>query len=227
MAEFLIVTPLPYEMHFVVQSFVQRGYGVDETTFGKLRGARIPEFGICIAPGGHGKAQFALQTQYLLDRCEAVEMVACVGAAGALTTDIEVGDVVVSIGTVEHDYTQRFTERPIPHHNVHGPSVNELRMINERMSFEFSVHYGLIASGDEDIISVERARELRAETNGLCVAWEGSGGARACAFNDVPFLEIRGITDDADHHAAQHFRENLEKAMHNIVALLEGWRIAP
>jgi hypothetical protein len=35
-----------------------------------------------IAVGGHGKAQLAVQTQYLIDHCPTVQMVMCVGIAG-------------------------------------------------------------------------------------------------------------------------------------------------
>lgn len=52
------------------------------------------------------------------------------------------------------------------------------------------------------------------------VAWEGAGGARACKFSGVPFLEIRGITDAADHSAASDFEKNLEVAMYNIALLI-------
>jgi adenosylhomocysteine nucleosidase len=57
------------------------------------------------------------------------------------------------------------------------------------------------------------------------VAWEGAGGARACAFSQVPFVEIRGITDTADHNAASSFETNLALAMGNIAQLLVAWHI--
>lgn len=57
----------------------------------------------------------------------------------------------------------------------------------------------------------------------LAVAWEGAGGARACVFSGLPFLEIRGITDSADHRAPVEFEQNLEKAMANIAILIRSW----
>ena len=44
-----------------------------------------------------------------------------------------------------------------------------------------------------------RARQLHASTDALAVAWEGAGGARAAAFSQVPYVEVRGISDMADH----------------------------
>lgn len=87
-------------------------------------------------------------------------------------------------------------------------------------AFPFGVHFGPIASGDEDIVDEERAYALHAETAALCVAWEGSGGARAAALSETPFLEIRTITDSADKTAPMDFQGNLAVAIPNIATLL-------
>jgi adenosylhomocysteine nucleosidase len=85
------------------------------------------------------------------------------------------------------------------------------------------VHFGQVASGDEDIVSLDRAQALRLATEALAVAWEGAGGARACAFSHTPYLEIRGVTDQATVDAPAHFEQNLALAMRNIATLLSGW----
>jgi adenosylhomocysteine nucleosidase len=78
------------------------------------------------------------------------------------------------------------------------------------------VHYGIIASGDEDIVALERAQALHAQTQALAVAWEGAGVARACRFSGISSLEIRAITDTADHEAPAAFETNLRLAMENL-----------
>ena len=52
---------------------------------------------------------------------------------------------------------------------------------------------------------------------------EGVGGARACGFSEVPYLEIRGVTDTADHEAPVVFDVNLNIVMKNIAFLLYEW----
>jgi nucleoside phosphorylase len=84
-------------------------------------------------------------------------------------------------------------------------------------------HFGVVASGDEDIVDAPRAAELREGTNALCVAWEGAGGARAAAFNDLCFAEIRGITDAADLEASKSFRANCSIAMPNVMEFVVAW----
>jgi adenosylhomocysteine nucleosidase len=58
----------------------------------------------------------------------------------------------------------------------------------------------------------------------IAVAWEGAGGARACKFNKKYYLELRGVTDTANHQAAADFEVNLEKAMHNLAQVIVQWR---
>jgi adenosylhomocysteine nucleosidase len=72
-----------------------------------------------------------------------------------------------------------------------------------------------MAGSDEDMIDIQHGRELRELWDALAVAWEGVGGARASAFSDVPYLEIRGATDTADHEAPVVFYVNLKIVMKN------------
>ena len=74
------------------------------------------------------------------------------------------------------------------------------------------------------MIELERAATLREATEACAVAWEGAGGARACAFSGVPFLELRGITDTANHQAPADFRANVQRVMAHTAALVVPWR---
>jgi adenosylhomocysteine nucleosidase len=100
----------------------------------------------------------------------------------------------------------------------------QLRNTVRQNQFSYGIHFGPIASGDEDIVDPLRAQELRSETSALCVAWEGSGGARAACFNEIRFVEIRCITDGADPDASVSFHENCIKVMPHAAELLTAWR---
>ena len=80
-----------------------------------------------------------------------------------------------------------------------------------------------MAGGDEDVIELTRGTELFEAHNALAVAWEGVGGSRACVFSEVPYLEIRGATDTANHEAPIVFDVNLKIVMKNIAYLLVTW----
>jgi nucleoside phosphorylase len=87
------------------------------------------------------------------------------------------------------------------------------------------VTFGGIASGDEDVVGARRAAQIRAATNAVCVAWEGSGGARAARFNGISFLEIRAITDGADEQAARSYHDNIGLVMPHVAQLLIVWQM--
>src|SRR5215469_12286307 len=215
----LILCPLAREWSFLVKTFeawrhVKRLYDL------KIEAAYIPDWCALVAPGGHGKTQFAVQAQYLIDRFSSVELVICAGAAGSLAPELFVGDVVV--GTVEHDYRQLFATRPLPRFPGHGPSIGVLRRLAHGIS-GFHVAFDVIASGDEDVVTSERAQAIGDQTGAVCVAWEGSGAARAALFNGIGSLEIRAVTDAADKEAPQRFDANLPIAMANLASLLRSW----
>jgi adenosylhomocysteine nucleosidase len=223
MMTLLTVAPLQQELDAFAESLRDRGYPAAPMSIGRLEVYQFPTLALSVARGGHGKTQFGVQTQYLLDHLPDVEAVVCVGAAGALAADLAVGDLVVATATVEHDYTQRFRRHPLPRFAGDTSLLANLQRLPLE-TLPCNVHFSIVASGDEDVIELERAAALRQATEACAVAWEGAGGARACGFNDIPFLELRGITDTADHQAAAHFAANLHVAMTNAAALVALWR---
>jgi adenosylhomocysteine nucleosidase len=218
----LIVTPMQEESDFFLRSCTRHGFHAESSVAGRLPVMQLPDLGITLARGGVGKAQFALQTQHLLDTCPDWDLVICAGVGGALVDDLSIGDVVVATTTVEHDYNNKFNERPLPRFDGAQTAIADLGRVSLSSS-SFKVHFGMVASGDEDVMDAERRRILHQSTGALVVAWEGAGGARACAFSDVPFVEIRGVTDTANRNAPSDFEANLEAAMNNVATLITSW----
>ena len=214
-----IISPLKSEFSFLTDAFIAGGLKASDEMHGAIQIRRFPQLNLICAIGGHGKVQFGIQTQYLIHHFPGMQRIFCAGAAGGLAR-VKTFDVVVAERTVEHDYTERFDPAPPPYFDGCKSSIEKMKVKIAAATFSFNTHFGLIASGDEDIVTNERAFELHEKTNALAVAWEGAGGARACAFNDKPYVEIRGITDVADNNAAIDFRENLRAAMKNVSAVL-------
>src|SRR5215472_2746881 len=204
----LILCPLAREWSFLVSTF-EASLHVERLHDLEIEGAYIFDWRALVAPGGHGKTQFAVQAQYLIDRFSSVELVICAGAAGSLALELSVGDVVVGTETVEHDHRLLFATRPLPRFPGHGPSIDVLRRLAQGIS-GFRIAFDVIASGDEDVVTSERAQAIRDQTDAVCVAWEGSGAARAALFNRVGSLEIRAVTDAADKEAPQRFDANCQ-----------------
>src|SRR5687768_8376508 len=217
----LLVTPLKEEYDDLHGSLTFYGLKSQSGKIGRLDVYRFPEINVTLARGGHGKTQFGIQTQHLLDHAQ-FDLVICAGAAGALAPEVKVGDVIIATSTLEHDYNNKFSTRPKPQFAGDIKSIEQLKVLN-LYDVDFKVHFGIMAGGDEDVIDIQRGAELRGLWDALAVAWEGVGGARAAAFSEVPYLEIRGATDTANHEAPVVFYINLNIVMKNIAFLLYQW----
>jgi adenosylhomocysteine nucleosidase len=217
----LIVTPLQEEYSDLYHSLSALDLKSYTERIGKLDVHCFPEINVTLARGGHGKTQFGIQTQHLLDHAK-FDLVICAGAAGALAPEVRVGDVIIATFTLEHDYNNKFSERPKPRFAGDANSIEQIKA-RDLSDANFKVHFGIMAGGDEDVIDVTRGAELRELHDALAVAWEGVGGARASAFSNVPYLEIRGATDTANHEAPVVFYINLKIVMQNIAYLLYQW----
>jgi adenosylhomocysteine nucleosidase len=154
--------------------------------------------------------------------CPLAELVICAGAAGSLAPELSVGDVVIGKETVEHDYRLLFATRPLPRFPGHGPSIEALRHLTHGVG-GFHIAFDVIAGGDEDVVTSERARAIRNQTGAVCVAWEGSGAARAALFNGIGSLEVRAVTNAADKEAPHRFDANLPIAIANLASVLRLW----
>ena len=222
----LVVAPLKDEADAVCRRLAERGFPSNPAQIGALTCAVVPALDMIIGIGGVGKAQFGVQAQHLLDRCREARLLICVGGAGQWSPDVTVGDVIVGTRTIEHDYRERFHPRPSPSYQSDAAALAGLEHAVAARELDFRVHFGPIASGDEDVVDTVRRAQLYAETDALCVAWEGSGAARAARFTKVGFVELRVVTDAADETAAASFHANLDRVMPHIADLLAAWRSA-
>ncbi len=222
----LTVIPTKGELDLFLRACRSQGFQAQSSMIGRLPITCFPALELSVACGGLGKTQFAVQTQYLIDMAD-WDLVICAGAAGALVSDLSAGDVVVGTESVEHDIRNRFGKPLIPRFAGAENVLGTVRQILQTES-NLHVHFGPIASGDEDVVDGKRRETIRIRTGALAVAWEGAGGARAAFFSGVPYIEIRGVTDRANSIAAFDFILNLKKAMRNVahvIVFLARWRV--
>ncbi|MEZ4866245.1 MAG: 5'-methylthioadenosine/S-adenosylhomocysteine nucleosidase [Caldilineaceae bacterium] len=222
----LMIFPMQAELDGFLAGCVGAQVGMAHTALGRLPVVRLPDLGITAAVGGLGKTQFAVQTQHLIERGPAWNLVVCAGAAGALDDRLTVGDVVIGAETVEHDIKNQMGAPLLPRFPGDPVAVAALGQVRLPHA-PFTVHVGVIASGDEDVVHGDRRRAVRELTGALAVAWEGAGGARAGRFSQAPFVEIRGISDEAGESAASDFVRNLPLAMHNVAMVVVAWAREP
>jgi len=217
MIQHLILCPLSHETKALREYLQELGHTAQPMSIGKQGAWSLPSLSAVLAVGGHGKAQFAATSQFLIQNINTLKLLICAGVAGALDLQLTHGDVVVGQTTVEHDFRLKFKKQDLP--EFHGSQIHIQKLVELKT---LSTHIGKIASGDEDILNRERAQEIYDQTGGaIAVAWEGAGGARAARLSDLDYLEIRGISDLCDGQTLEDFKIHFHGAMKAVAQTLE------
>lgn len=215
----LALTPLKKEMQGIAEGLQKQGLQLIKNQHKGRWYYEIPELNLFLTTAGHGKAQFALVAQSWLSYFDQVSALLCLGAAGALDDELRIGDIVIASRTIEHDYKEVCN----PHGNLPEFPLNYdvFKKKFDTSGWNMKLHRGCIASGDEDIVSAQRAQELVLKTGAVAAAWEGAGAARVAQWNKLSFAEIRCITDRASGDVGVDFFQNLPLAMNHISWLLK------
>lgn len=157
-----------------------------------------------------------------------VECILFTGVAGAISSTLNIGDVVLGTQLYQHDMDASpfYAKRQIPYLNVQFFEANAQlfektrtaadsfftsSFFNQSFLKDFSItnpriHHGIIASGDQFVSQAEKIKVLDQEVPGtLAVEMEGAAVAQVCFEHDIPFMIIRTISDRADHGAPVDF----------------------
>lgn len=178
---------------------------------------------------GIGKVNAAVCTQVLIDHFE-VKYIINIGVAGGLHPNINIGDIVISSDTVEHDMDASAVGNPkgeIPRMNKTYFEADQ-RLVEiaqeaaQKVRGEHQVFIGRIASGDQFISSIKVKEAIYSTFTAYCAEMEGAAIAHTCYLNQIPFVIIRAISDKADHSAEVNFEEFVDMAARNASKMIES-----
>lgn len=200
-----------------------RGIASLEFYVGILEGREV-----VVVRGGIGKVNAAICTQLLID-CFQIDAVINTGVAGALSDDLEIGDIVISEDVVQHDmdarafgyelgYIPRMSESFF---KADRNLVNIAEKASEVLSMDIKVYIKRVLSGDVFVSDPVKKQSLIDTFGGYCVEMEGAAIAQTCFVNRVPFVIIRSISDKADASAEVNFNEFAQEAAMNSCMMLE------
>ncbi|MGG1311340.1 MULTISPECIES: 5'-methylthioadenosine/adenosylhomocysteine nucleosidase [Cohnella] len=183
---------------------------------------------VAVCKSGVGKVNAAVCTQVLIDRFLA-EKIIFTGVAGAVDPGLEIGDIVVSTSSVQHDFDVTalgFKRGVIPYQEVSEWKADETLVrlaveAGERL-YPGRCKTGKILSGDQFIADREAVRRLYEEFGGACTEMEGAAVAQVCAMNGVPHVIIRSMSDKADGSAHVNFAEFTVEAAARSYAIVNA-----
>lgn len=171
---------------------------------------------------GIGKVNSALCAQILISEFK-VDAVVNTGVAGAINSQLDVQDIVISTDAIQYDVDARafgYKKGMIPRLENSIFTADE-RLINAAYNSSkeevknHKVVKGRVVTGDIFISSKELKDELANEFNAFCGEMEGAAIAHVCSLNNVPFVIIRSMSDKADGSADVTYEEFVVDAAHN------------
>lgn len=182
---------------------------------------------VVVVRSGIGKVNAAMCAQILADQYH-VDAIINTGIAGSLNASIDIGDIVLSTDTLEHDMDAVAFGYPvgqIPRMDTLSFKADaKLRLAAkkacEKVNPDVKVFEGRVVSGDQFISDKNKKQWLVDNFAGYCTEMEGAAIAHAAYLNKIPFLVIRAISDKADDSASVDYPTFEAKAIEHSVRLI-------
>ena len=188
----LVVCPLKIELRFLREALEQRGFKftVIETKLGTV----FESENFYLAVAGMGSQKFSEKLQRLLSLFDKVTNVISVGTAGALKSDLVVGDLVLPQEVARYE-----------------------RLLNSA-NFAFKIHRGEIICVDQPILSERAKTELMKSTSAIAVTMEAPPDKSV--IGERSFFEVRAVSDLANENVLTEFNAGLVIAMDHAAELI-------
>jgi adenosylhomocysteine/aminodeoxyfutalosine nucleosidase len=139
------------------------------------------------------------------------------GVAGAISPELEIGDLVIADALCQHDLDISAFGHPygyVPEGEVCIPTDEKLRNIAKEVAASkgITLKEGTIATGDQFVADPERKEWIGETFKADALEMEGASVAVVCSSLNVPFFILRAISDSADMDASFNFDEFLESS---------------
>ena len=222
-----ILSALPEEQHGLAHA-LENPQHIDRAGRRFVQGA-LQGMPVVLALTGIGKVAAAATTATLIEHF-GVQQLIFTGVAGGIGPHVRVGDVVVAQQFLQHDMDVRplFPRWQVPGYAsptfhcdtrlqdcLYAAAVHctqSAAQWGEPLLSQHApaVHTGLIASGDQFIVSAATSNAIFQDLaasghHALAVEMEGAAIAQVCADYGVPFAAVRTISDRADDAAHVDF----------------------
>lgn len=177
---------------------------------------------------GIGKVNAAICAQILVSEYNVAKVIN-VGVAGGIDKKIFPGDVVIANNLVQYDMDTTAFGDPfgqIPRLDTFDFKCDDelVKLAEEacKENSDIKSMTGRIVTGDQFVASVDKVKWLEAEFNAAACEMEGASIAHVCYLNNIPFVVIRSISDNANNGAHMDFTEFTAIGVKNSTAILKS-----
>jgi len=214
MSKIAIMGAMPEEVEPIVaklDNVKQTVYGANTYYEGSYNGQEV-----VVAYSKIGKV-FATLTATMLIEKFGCDKLLFSGVAGAISDELNIGDLIIADGLCQHDLDITAFGHPfgyVPEGEVCIPTDVDLRNIAKEVakSKGLTLKEGVIATGDQFVANPERKDWIGDTFKADALEMEGASVAVVCSSLEVPFFILRAISDSADMDAGFNFEEFLESS---------------
>lgn len=159
---------------------------------------------------GEGKVNAAACTQILINIFN-VDCIINTGIAGGLHDSVKICDIVISNNVTHHDVRKAQMKKcfPFKEHFEANEKLIEIALkaceLNKKEQWNY--HIGRIVSGECFVSDSELKRSLIEHYSPHCVEMEGAAIGHVAYINNIPFVVIRSISDNADEEATVNYND--------------------
>ena len=176
---------------------------------------------------GIGKVNAAICAQILASEYR-VDTLINVGVAGGIGKDVYPGDVVIGDSLVEHDMdATKFGDKhgQIPRLDVFDFKSDKTLVETAKKACDslenINSFVGRIVSGDEFVSDIDRIKWLQDTYEAISCEMEGASIAHVAYLNNIKFVVIRSISDNANNGAHMDYEKFTPIAVKNSTRILK------
>lgn len=171
---------------------------------------------LVIAYSKIGKVFSALTATILIEKF-GCQMVLFSGVAGAISSELKIGDLIIADGLCQHDLDITAFGHPygyVPEGEVCIPTDIKLREIAKKVASNkgIALKEGIIATGDQFVACGEKKSWVAETFKASALEMEGASVAVVCNALGIPFFILRAISDTANDEAGVDFDTFLESS---------------
>ena len=156
-----------------------------------------------------------------------VELVINTGVGGSLNESLGIGNILIAESVCQHD----MDTSPIGDPKGLLSGINKIylqcdkeyakKIAEAAEQSEITYRTGLVATGDQFVNSSEIKERIVREFNADVCEMEGGSIGHVCYVNNVPFVIVRAVSDDASGKSHMDYSEFAPMAAKNSIKVIE------
>lgn len=189
---------------------------------------KIEQKEVAVVKSGVGKVNAARVTQILIDKLN-VKSIINLGAAGALSPLLNIGDIIIGEKLIQHDFDITAFDHDKGYITGVGDYIySDIELIekfkkaaNNLKEKDYKIKTGIIATGDIFCTDIEMKNKIYSKFDADCVEMEGAAIAQVCYLDNIPFIVIRSISDSPNGNNEIDFDKFVELASKRCANILK------